>query len=158
MWWNEKKMHCLKPEQALNGEKKPMEGKWDIINKNGHSTFRTAKPGNFNSLREVIWLIHYDTVTLTLIEMRVSAKKSVVVINGACPWSSSIIPADIVIETRVNRVKNCSKVLIIRIRSYLLKEQFQIQSTETPFCICLWSNNQVISKFYYLLIFSPCFN
>ena len=22
----------------------------------------------------------------------------------------------------------------------------------------LWSNNQVISKFYYLLIFSPCFN
>ena len=25
-----------------------------VFNKNGHSTFHTGKPGNFNSLREVI--------------------------------------------------------------------------------------------------------
>ena len=28
-----------------------------ILIKNGHSTFHTGKPGNFNSLREDIWLI-----------------------------------------------------------------------------------------------------
>ena len=39
-------------------------------------------------------------------------------------------------------------------RSYFLKEQLQMQSTETLFCICLRSNNQVLSKFYDLLIFS----
>ena len=32
-------------------EKKSMET--DIINKNGHSTFHTCKPGNFNSLRDI---------------------------------------------------------------------------------------------------------
>ena len=38
----------LSYELGVNGEKK------DIINKNGHSKFHTGKPGNFNSLREVI--------------------------------------------------------------------------------------------------------
>ena len=33
---------------------KKVNGNWDIINKNGHSTFYTGKPGNFNNLREVI--------------------------------------------------------------------------------------------------------
>ena len=33
-------------------KKKKKNGNWDIINKNGHSTF--GKPGNFNILREVI--------------------------------------------------------------------------------------------------------
>ena len=37
---------------GVNGEKKKKNGNWDIINKNGHSTF--GKPGNFNILREVI--------------------------------------------------------------------------------------------------------
>ena len=37
----------FKADQALNGEKKSMEGNWDIINKNGHSTFHSSKPGNF---------------------------------------------------------------------------------------------------------------
>ena len=32
---------------------KKVDENWDIINKNGHSTFHTCKPGNFNSLREV---------------------------------------------------------------------------------------------------------
>ena len=40
-------------ELGVNDEKKVNEN-WDIINKNGHSTFHTGKPGNFNSLREVI--------------------------------------------------------------------------------------------------------
>ena len=31
-----------------------------------------------------------------------------------------------------------------------------MQSTGTSFGTFLWSNNQVLSKFYYLLIFSPC--
>ena len=39
---------------GVNGEKK--NGNWDI-KKNGHSTFHTDKPGNFDILREVIWII-----------------------------------------------------------------------------------------------------
>ena len=39
----------------VNGEKK-IYVNWDI-NKSGHSTFHTGKPGNFNSLREIIWII-----------------------------------------------------------------------------------------------------
>ena len=30
---------------------KKVNGNWDIININGHSTFHTGKPRNFNSLR-----------------------------------------------------------------------------------------------------------
>ena len=43
----------LSYELGVNGEKK-VNGNWDIINKNGHRTFDTGKPGNFNILREVI--------------------------------------------------------------------------------------------------------
>ena len=39
-------------ELGVNSEKK-VNGKW-YINKNGHSSFHTSKPGNSNSLREVI--------------------------------------------------------------------------------------------------------
>ena len=39
-------------ELGVNSEKK-VNGKWDI-NKNGYSSFHTSKPGNSNSLREVI--------------------------------------------------------------------------------------------------------
>ena len=46
----------LSYELGVNGEKK-VNGKWDIINKNRHCTFHTGKPGNFNSLREEIWII-----------------------------------------------------------------------------------------------------
>ena len=42
----------LSYELGVNGEKK-LNGNIDIINKNGHSTFHTGKPENFNSLREV---------------------------------------------------------------------------------------------------------
>ena len=41
---------------------------------------------------------------------------------------------------------------------YLLKVQLQMQSTRVSFCIFLWRNNQVLPKFYYFLIFYPCFN
>ena len=43
----------LSYEQGVNGEKKVNEN-WDIINKNGHSTFHTGKPGIYNRLREII--------------------------------------------------------------------------------------------------------
>ena len=43
----------LSYELGVNGEKK-VNANWDIINKSEHSTFHTGKPGNFNSLREVI--------------------------------------------------------------------------------------------------------
>ena len=33
---------------------KKVHGNWDFINKNGHKNFHTGKPGNFNSLGEVI--------------------------------------------------------------------------------------------------------
>ena len=45
----------LSYELGVNGEKKVNEN-WNIISKNGHSTFHTGKPGNFNSLRVVIIL------------------------------------------------------------------------------------------------------
>ena len=44
----------LSYEVDVNGEKEKVNGNWDIINKNGHSTFHTGKHGNFNSLRELI--------------------------------------------------------------------------------------------------------
>ena len=31
---------------------KKVDENWDIINKNGHSTFHTGKPGNFNNIGE----------------------------------------------------------------------------------------------------------
>ena len=43
----------LSYELGVNGEKK-VNGNWDIINKNEHSSFHTGKPGNFISLIEVI--------------------------------------------------------------------------------------------------------
>ena len=68
----------LSYEQGVNGEKKVNEN-WDIVNKNGHSTFHTSKPGNFNSLKEVIRIILWHCYLE--IDCRVSAKKSVMVIN-----------------------------------------------------------------------------
>ena len=44
-------------ELSVNGEKK-VNGNW-VVNKNGYSTFHTGKPGNFNSLREAIWIISW---------------------------------------------------------------------------------------------------
>ena len=34
-----------------------VNGNWDIIRKNGQRTFHTSKPENFNSLREVIFIM-----------------------------------------------------------------------------------------------------
>ena len=36
---------------------KKSQCKLDVINKNGHSLFHTSKPGNFNSLREGIFIL-----------------------------------------------------------------------------------------------------
>ena len=40
----------LSYELGVNCEKN-VNKNWNIINKNGHSTFHTGKPGNFNNLR-----------------------------------------------------------------------------------------------------------
>ena len=65
----------LSYELAVNGEKK-VNGNWDIINKNEHSTFHTGKPENFNSVREVIWIILWHCyLEWNWLKMRVSAKK-----------------------------------------------------------------------------------
>ena len=40
----------------------------------------------------------------------------------------------------------------------LLKEELQVQSTGASFCIFSWSNTQVLSKSYCLLIISPCYS
>ena len=44
----------LSYELGVNGDKKKVNGNWDIIDKNGHSIFHAGKPGSFNSLREII--------------------------------------------------------------------------------------------------------
>ena len=122
--------------------KKKVNENWDIINKNGHSTFHTGKPGNFNSLREVIWIMPWNWL-----KMRVSAKKSVMVIN--------ILQIMKLLDyTSRHYCRNLSEKLHRKVRNEKLpsKEHLQIQSTEASFYI--WSNNQVLSKFYYLLIFS----
>ena len=54
--WIKTTASALSYELGVNGEKK-VNGNWDIINKNGHSTFQTGKPRNFNSLREVICIV-----------------------------------------------------------------------------------------------------
>ena len=57
----------LSYELGVNGEEK-VNGNWDIINKNWHSTFQTGKPGNSNNY------LYYDTVTC-------QCQKSVMVIS-----------------------------------------------------------------------------
>ena len=52
--WIKTAVSGLSYEVDVNGEKEKVNGNWDIINKNEHSTFHTGKPGNFNSLRELI--------------------------------------------------------------------------------------------------------
>ena len=53
---------------------KKINGNWDIIYKNEHNTFHTGKSGNFNSSREVIWIILWH-VTLKLIEDKSHCQK-----------------------------------------------------------------------------------
>ena len=54
--WIKATVSGLSYELGVNGEKK-VNWRYDIINKNGYSTFHTGKPGNFNNLREVVWII-----------------------------------------------------------------------------------------------------
>ena len=46
----------LSYELGINGEKKKLM-EIGVFNKNWYSTFHTGKPGNFNRLKEVIWII-----------------------------------------------------------------------------------------------------
>ena len=56
---------------------KRVNGNWNIINKNGYSTFNTAKSENVNSLR--FEFLHYNIFKLLHYN---SAKKMVMVINN----------------------------------------------------------------------------
>ena len=114
---------------GVNGEKK-VNRNCDIIDKNGHSTFHIGKPGNFNSLREVISITLWH-LPWNWLKMRDAAKKSVMAINTsdyifrACSWNCWTITADIVVETWV---KNCTASFYnhsIAMRSYLLKSNFK---------------------------------
>ena len=67
-------------------------------------------------------------------------------------------PADIVVETRVKFQQSFVLIKGKRMGSYLLKAQLQMHSTGALFCIFLWSNNQLLSKFYFWLIFFPYLN
>ena len=52
--WIKTTASCLSCELSVNGEKKSMKT-WIILTKMDiSSTFHTGKPGNFNSLKEVI--------------------------------------------------------------------------------------------------------
>ena len=106
--------------------------------------------------------LNYTMTLLPLnwLKIRVSDKKVLWLLATfrwyvrACTWSSWTIPADIIVETLV---KNCTTRFYnyhsIGMKSYLSKEQLQIQSTETLFCICLWNNNQVYLNFVTCLYF-----
>ena len=59
--WIKNTASGLSYELGVNGEKR-VNGNWDIINKNGHSTFLTGKAGNFNSLREIYNLNYIMTL------------------------------------------------------------------------------------------------
>ena len=128
--------------------------------------FDTGKPGNLNSLREVIWIILWQCCLEIDWREESVPKKSVIIINilqmkciyRACPWSSWTIPADIVVETWV---KNCTARFYnhsIGMRSYLIKNKFKFNVQKHHFEYVYEVNNQVLCKCYYLLIFSPCFN
>ena len=61
--------------------KKKVNENWDIFNKNGHCTFHTGKPGNFNSLREVIWIILWNCYLETDWRWESVPKKSIMFNN-----------------------------------------------------------------------------
>ena len=118
----------LSDELGINGEKKSI-WTWILLIKMDIAHFDTGKPGNLNSLREVIWIILWQCCLEIDWRGESVPKKSVIIINilqmkctyRACPWRSWAIPADIVVETWV---KNCTARFynhIIGIRSYLIK-------------------------------------
>ena len=52
---------------------KKVKGNWDIINKNGHSTFHTSKLGKFYQFKQ--GNLNYDTFTSNLIEEESQCQK-----------------------------------------------------------------------------------
>ena len=84
--------------------------------------------------------------------MRVSAKKSVVVIN-ILKMICRGMPLKLLDHTSRHCCRNSSEsseklqqgFIIIGMSSYLLKEKLQIQSTEKWFCICLWKRAKKFS-------------
>ena len=124
-----------------------------------HFTLVNSKPGNFDSLREVVWIIFWHCYLEIDWRWESVSEKSVMVINilqmiciGHVPEAPGL-PADMVVESSV---KNCTARFYnhstIKLSS---KEQLKIQSTEKSFCICLWSNNQVLSINFITCLYFP---
>ena len=127
---------------------KKVNGNWDIINKNGHSTFHTGKPANFNSLREVFWIVLWHCYLE--IDCRVSAKKGVMVISIL-----QMICIGHVLEApglyQQTLFQNCTGRFYkhsIRMRSCLLKNNFKFNLQKHRFAY----GYQVIIKCYINLI------
>ena len=114
-----------------------------------HFALVNSKLGNFNSLREAVWIIFWHCYLEIDWRWESVPEKSVMVISilqmiciGHVPEAPGL-PADMAVESSV---KNCTARFynhsIIKLPS---KEQLKFQSTQTSFCICLWSNNHVLS-------------
>ena len=154
--WIKTTTNRLSYELGVNGEKKVNEN-WDIINKNWHSTFHTGKTGNFNSLREVIWIIlrqcylkidwKWESVPKKVLRLLISFRWYV--------WGMSLKLLD---HTRRHCCRNSGEKLqkgfiIVAMRSYLLEEQLQMQSTQKFHFVCVY---KVIIKCFPNFI--TCFN
>ena len=115
------------------------------------------------SLREVIWIILWHSY-LEIDWRWESVPKEMSWLLTSLRWYVQGMSLNLLNHTSRYCCKNSSEKLqqgyVIIAQEWKLpsKEQLQTQSAETSFCICLWSNNQVLPKFYYLLIFSPSFN
>ena len=74
-----------------------------------------------------------------------------------CRNSSEKLQLGLVIIKGKRIVQNCDFFQLV-MGSHHLKAQLQMQYTGASFCVFLWSSNSLLSKFYYLFMFSPCLN
>ena len=77
-------------------------------------------------------------------------------------WTKSLDQQNIVVKTRT---RNCNEPFCnqekekkwkLRSASMTSNAMFRRQCSGASFCIFLWSNYQQLSRFYDLLLFSPC--
>ena len=141
---------------------KQVNENWGIINQNGHSTFHTGKHGNFNSLREVIWIILWHYVALKLIDDESQCQKSVVIIN---------ILQMMCMRHVLEAPGPYQKILLCKLEWITAAKFYNYRNEKLPsqgsasnaiyrniILYMFMKYNKVLSKFYYLLIFSPYFN
>ena len=117
-----------------------------------------SKPENF---MKVIFIMK---VKLIEVKRKDSAKRGVLWLFFTffrCLWSKSgQSPLTRRHCCRKSNKKTAASAFVIiekeRIGSCLLPKWLQIQCSGASFCIFLWSNCQLLSQFYGLLLFSPC--